>query len=102
MDPVTVDPSAPSRVTTGPLPGSRKAHVARALPPDLSGPMREIAPPPTVSGGGAEQRLGDENAPLLVYDTSGPYTDAAAAIDVRQGMPLLRRRWIAERGDTEE
>src|ERR1700724_1221015 len=42
------------------------------------------------------------NAPLLVYDTSGPYTDPAAAIDVRRGLAPLRRPWILERGDVVE
>ncbi|MBH8582021.1 phosphomethylpyrimidine synthase ThiC, partial [Halomonas pacifica] len=42
-----------------------------------------------------------ENPPLLVYDTSGPYTDPQAQIDLRKGLPELRRAWIEERGDTE-
>ncbi|HEV8242113.1 MAG TPA: phosphomethylpyrimidine synthase ThiC, partial [Thermoanaerobaculia bacterium] len=102
MEPVANDPSAPSRVTIGPLPGSRKVYVTGALHPDLRVPMREIGLSPTLAGRGAEQRVVEENAPLLVYDTSGPYTDEAAAIDVRQGLPPLRASWIAERGDTEE
>src|SRR6185503_16974890 len=102
MDPVTRDPSSPTRVTTGPLPGSRKVYVPGAVHPNLQVPMREIALSPTLSGRGAEQRVVEENAPLLVYDTSGPYTDEAAAIDVRNGLPALRARWIAARRDTEE
>jgi len=42
------------------------------------------------------------NPPLAVYDTSGPYTDPAAKIDIRSGLPALRARWIAERGDSIE
>jgi len=66
-----------------PLPSSRKIHVG-----NLRVPMREISQ----SGG---------NPPLLVYDTSGPYTDPEVRIDVQRGLPVLRDRWIAERGDSE-
>ena len=44
---------------------------------------------------------GEKNPPIFVYDTSGPYTDPAAKIDIRSGLPPLREQWIAERGDTE-
>ncbi|HQT25156.1 MAG TPA: phosphomethylpyrimidine synthase ThiC, partial [Burkholderiales bacterium] len=43
-----------------------------------------------------------ENPPVHVYDTSGPYTDPNAKIDIRKGLPPLRMKWIEERGDTEE
>src|SRR5205085_689245 len=43
----------------------------------------------------------EENPPVRVYDTSGPYTDLTALTDVRQGLPPLRRNWILERGDVE-
>src|SRR5207247_6221146 len=66
-----------------PLPGSRNIYVG-----NLRVPMREISE----SGG---------NPPLLVYDTSGPYTDPEMRIDVQKGLPVLRDRWIAERGDSE-
>ena len=98
------EPETPTAsVTTGPLPGSRKAHVAGRVHPDLRVPMREIGLSPTLERrGGAEVRVLEENAPLLVYDTSGPYTDPAAEIDVRRGLPPVRARWIEERGDSEE
>ncbi|HEV8629580.1 MAG TPA: phosphomethylpyrimidine synthase ThiC [Thermoanaerobaculia bacterium] len=98
----TSDPSTPSTVTTGPLPGSRKVFVGGRLHPELRVPLREIALSPTLSGRGSEQRVVEENPPLLVYDTSGPYTDPAAVVDVRQGLPPLRASWIAARGDSEE
>jgi phosphomethylpyrimidine synthase len=44
---------------------------------------------------------GEKNPPIFVYDCSGPYTDPAARIDIRSGLPALRQRWIEERGDTE-
>jgi phosphomethylpyrimidine synthase len=74
------------QLTREPLPASRKIYVTGSRP-DLRVPMREIA----LSNG---ERV-------TVYDTSGPYTDEEAAIDIRQGLPALRARWIAQRGDTE-
>jgi phosphomethylpyrimidine synthase len=79
----------PIAVTTGALPGARKIYVAGARP-DLRVPMREIS----LSAAAGE-------GPFVVYDTSGPYTDPAAVIDIYDGVPRLRERWIAERGDTE-
>ncbi|WP_431024009.1 phosphomethylpyrimidine synthase ThiC [Halomonas sp. H5] len=78
-----------------PLPGSRKVYVEGSRP-DIRVPFREISLSPTRTSGADE-----ENPPLLVYDTSGPYTDPQAQIDLRQGLPELRRAWIEERGDTE-
>src|SRR6476661_8350216 len=77
-----------------PLPASRKIYVEGSRT-DLRVPMREIAQTDTPASFGAEK-----NPPLAVYDTSGPYTDPAAQIDVRQGLPALRARWIDERNDT--
>lgn len=81
---------------TRPIPGSRKIHVQGSRA-DLQVPMREIAlaRTPTIFGG-------EDNAPLAVYDTSGAYTDPAAAIDLARGLAPLRAAWIAERGDTEQ
>ena len=79
-----------------PLPNSRKIYVEGSRP-DLRVPMREIAQADTPASFGAEV-----NPPLAVYDTSGPYTDPAATIDIRRGLPPLRAGWIAERKDTVE
>jgi phosphomethylpyrimidine synthase len=81
------------------FPASTKIYAAGRLHPDLRVPMREIALSPTRghNGGPAE-----ENPPLRVYDTSGPYTDPQVAVDVRQGLPRLRERWIRARGEYEE
>ncbi|GAB1394430.1 phosphomethylpyrimidine synthase ThiC [Rhodocyclaceae bacterium] len=78
-----------------PLPNSRKIYITGSRP-DIRVPMREItqADTPTEMGG-------EKNPPITVYDCSGPYTDPAARIDIRQGLPALRERWIEERGDTE-
>jgi len=77
-----------------PLPASRKVYVTGSRP-DLRVPMREITQSDTAAGFGEEK-----NPPLFVYDTSGPYTDPGARIDIRAGLPALRERWIEERADT--
>src|SRR6187397_3605244 len=77
-----------------PLPNSRKIHVEGSRP-DLRVPMREIAQSETPASFGAEA-----NPPIVVYDTSGPYTDPDAKIDIRRGLAPLRAEWIAERNDT--
>jgi len=79
-----------------PFPASRKVYVPGSRP-DVRVPMREITLTPTSGRFGQE-----ENPPVRVYDTSGPYTDPAVRTDVRQGLPPLRRPWILERGDVEE
>ncbi|MFY9551378.1 MAG: phosphomethylpyrimidine synthase ThiC [Thermoanaerobaculia bacterium] len=76
-----------------PLPGSRKVYVTG--PREVRVPFREIALHPT-RGMRGETEL---NAPLRVYDTSGPYTDPSVEIDLEQGLPELRRPWILARGD---
>jgi phosphomethylpyrimidine synthase len=79
-----------------PLPNSRKIYVTGSRP-DLRVPMRAISQHDTPAGFG-----GGANPPLFVYDTSGPYTDPEARIDIRAGLPTPRAGWIAERGDTEQ
>ncbi len=78
-----------------PLPNSRKIYVQGSRP-DVRVPMREISQADTRTQGGAER-----NPPVCVYDTSGPYSDPAATIDVCRGLPALRATWIEERNDTE-
>ena len=78
------------------LPNSRKIYVQGSRP-DIRVPMREISQADTAASFGAEK-----NPPVTVYDTSGPYTDPGASIDIRRGLPPLRLRWIEERADTEE
>ena len=78
-----------------PLPNSRKIYVEGSRP-DIRVPMREISQADTPTGFG-----GEKNPPIYVYDCSGPYSDPAAKIDIRSGLPALRQRWIEERGDTE-
>jgi len=82
--------------TTQPFAKSRKIHVEGSRP-DIRVPFREISLSDTPSAFGAEK-----NPPVVVYDTSGPYTDPEVKIDIRNGLPALRAGWIAERNDTEE
>jgi len=77
------------------LPNSRKVYVEGSRP-DIKVPMREISQSDTPAEMGAEK-----NAPIYVYDTSGPYTDPAAHIDIRSGLAPVREKWITERNDTE-
>ncbi|WP_416885442.1 phosphomethylpyrimidine synthase ThiC [Marinospirillum sp.] len=78
-----------------PLPHSRKVYLEGSRP-DLRVPMRAISQADTPAEFGVEQ-----NPDILVYDTSGPYTDPNASIDIRTGLNALRAAWIEERGDTE-
>jgi phosphomethylpyrimidine synthase len=77
-------------VTTGPLPGSRKIHVAGTIHPDIRVAMREVALDPSA-----------KEPPVRIYDASGPYTDASATIDIAAGLPPLRTPWVEARGDVE-
>ncbi|MET0061618.1 MAG: phosphomethylpyrimidine synthase ThiC [Candidatus Thiodiazotropha endolucinida] len=85
-----------SEAVTGPFYKSRKIHVDGSRP-DIRVPMREISQEATAASFGAE-----ENPPIPVYDTSGPFTDPAHKIDLLKGMPDLRSGWIQERGDSEQ
>ncbi|NQD54830.1 phosphomethylpyrimidine synthase ThiC [Pseudomonas sp. CM25] len=78
-----------------PFPRSRKVYVEGSRP-DIRVPMREISLDDTPTDFG-----GETNAPVLVYDTSGPYTDPDVIIDVRKGLADVRSAWIDDRGDTE-
>ncbi len=80
---------------TKPFPASRKIY-AEGSRPDIRVPMREVTQTPTHTKRGLE-----ENPPIYLYDTSGPYTDPTVRIDLRAGLPEVRTAWIDERGDTE-
>ncbi|MFP7319375.1 phosphomethylpyrimidine synthase ThiC [Bacillus spizizenii] len=76
--------------------GSKKVYVEGSSS-DIQVPMREIALSPTTGSFGEE-----ENAPVRVYDTSGPYTDPDVTINIQEGLKPLRQKWITERNDVEE
>jgi phosphomethylpyrimidine synthase len=72
-----------------PFPASSKIYVNSPVHHDVRVPMRSI-------------HLSDMNLePVVVYDTSGPYTDCDYAVDITQGLPPIRQSWIEERGDSE-
>ena len=81
------------------FPASTKVYLRGSLYPDVRVPMREISLSPTRGHNGGPS---EENPPLRVYDTSGPYTDPAIAVDVREGLPRLRKPWIRSRGEYDE
>ncbi|WP_088042199.1 phosphomethylpyrimidine synthase ThiC [Bacillus sp. EAC] len=76
--------------------GSKKVYVEGSRP-DIKVPMREIELSPTTGTFGEE-----ENAPVRVYDTSGPYTDSTMSVDIRKGLDPIREKWVIERNDVEE
>ncbi|OAZ63626.1 Phosphomethylpyrimidine synthase [Bacillus siamensis] len=76
--------------------GSKKVYV-KGSSPEIRVPMREISLSPTTGAFGEE-----ENPPVRVYDTSGPYTDPDVQIQIHEGLKPLRTKWITKRGDVEE
>jgi len=84
-----------SEEVTRPFPNSTKVFVQGSRP-DIRVPMREIAQAATPASFGEE-----ENPPITVYDTSGPFTDPEKQIDLLKGMPDVRTPWIEDRADTE-
>ena len=83
------------KISSGPLPGSEKIYVKGEMF-DIEVPMRRIALSPTVDLDGVKV----ENEPVVVYDTSGPYTDPDYKVDLHKGLPKIREQWIADRDDT--
>ena len=78
------------QVTTGSIPGSRKIYVAGERHPDLRVPFREVALHPSAN-----------EAPVKLYDPSGPYTDETFRVDIMKGAPRTRDQWVLARGDVE-
>ncbi|MGH6740478.1 MAG: phosphomethylpyrimidine synthase ThiC, partial [Bradyrhizobium sp.] len=89
--PITASDLVTPKVTTGPLVGSRKIYAKPETAADLRVPLREIV----LSEGANEPNL-------PVYDTTGPYTDNDAVIDVENGLKRARIEWVKERGGVEE
>jgi phosphomethylpyrimidine synthase len=84
-------------ITTEPLPASRKVYVEGRRHADVRVALREIS----ISSNGGSPHNG-HRASLVVYDTSGPYTDPIVKIDIRKGLAPHRLAWIKARGDVEE
>src|SRR5579863_1908249 len=85
-------------ISREPFPASRKVYVPGRLHP-IRVAMREVAVGDTVD---TFAQTATPNPAVTVYDTSGPYTDPAAEIDVREGLPRLREEWIVRRGDVQQ
>ncbi len=82
-------------ITSAPLPGSEKIYVQGSRA-DLKVPMRKIKLSPTIDTDGSKT----DNEDVIVYDTSGPYTDPGYTINLAQGLPKIRQNWIEERQAT--
>lgn len=82
-------------------PSSEKVYLEGQIYPDLQVGMRKVTLTPTVTVEEKKERI-QENSPLLVYDTSGAYSDPNAQIDLRKGLPKLRLPWILKREGTEQ
>lgn len=83
-------------ITQTPFPNSKKVYLNGTLFP-VKVAMREISLHPTKHSNGSLE----VNPPVTVYDTSGPYTDETAQIDVRKGLPRIREQWILDRADVD-
>ncbi|MBU3824100.1 MAG: phosphomethylpyrimidine synthase ThiC [Candidatus Oceanisphaera merdipullorum] len=83
------------------FPNSKRIYLQGSRP-DIRVAMREIHLADSFKGGSEENPILEPNDPIPVYDTSGPYGDPEAELDVRLGLPQLRRQWILDRGDTIE
>ncbi|MFQ2646764.1 phosphomethylpyrimidine synthase ThiC [Aeromonas caviae] len=81
-------------------PNSRRIFIEGSRP-DIRVPLREIQLADTFVGGTKDAPQFEPNEPVPVYDTSGPYGEEAAPIDVRRGLPRLREAWVLERADTD-
>jgi len=88
-----------SVITSEPFPASRKIHVQGKRHKDIRVAMREINVSSTSSNNGDAEKA---NKPLVVYDTSGPYTDPTGETNIRKGLVPLRLEWVQSRGDVDE
>ncbi len=85
-------------ITTQPLPNSEKIYVAGKIHPFIKVPMRKIKLSPTRLSNGQSE----ENTDVIVYDTSGAYTDTHVTINIYKGLERIREKWILQRNDVEE
>lgn len=88
-----------SNIDLSSYPNSKKIYVGGTLYPDIRVAMRQISQYPTVTIVDGK-RHEEPNAPVTVYDTSGPYTDADYPTDINEGLPRTRQQWVEQRGDT--
>lgn len=82
-------------------PSSEKVYIPGNIHKDIKVAMRRVKLTPTVSIVNGEKKI-KENSPVYVYDTSGPFSDSNAEIDLKKGLTRLREEWISRRNDTEQ
>ena len=82
-------------------PSSEKVYIPGNIHKDIKVAMRRVKLTPTVSIVNGEKKI-KENSPVYVYDTSGPFSDPNAELDLKKGLPRLRDEWISRRNDTEQ
>ncbi len=87
-------------ITREGFPNARKIYLSGLIYPDIRVPMRQVALSPTRSG--IKGQPDKANTSVVVYDTSGPYTDPQALINLNQGLPPIRLEWIKDRGDVQD
>ncbi|AXT52281.1 phosphomethylpyrimidine synthase ThiC [Aquimarina sp. BL5] len=87
------------KITTTPFPSSKKIYVKGSIHPQIKVAMRAIELSDTVD---SMTRKKTPNESVVVYDTSGPYTDPSKKINVHEGIEPIREQWIMDRGDVEE
>lgn len=87
-------------LTCDAFPASKKVYIKGSIH-DIKVPMREITLNDTVRRFSPDSPV-EKNDSVYVYDTSGPYTDETATIDIKKGLDQLRQQWILDRGDVEE
>ncbi|MBT5518711.1 MAG: phosphomethylpyrimidine synthase ThiC [Rhodobiaceae bacterium] len=97
----TSDQARVDDASIAPLPNSEKIYVTGSRP-DICVPMRKISQDDTPTDMALSGQSSEENPPIFVYDTSGPYSDPNLKIDIRDGLAPMRQAWIEARDDTQE
>jgi len=92
-------PSKTSKITRAPFPGSEKIYVQGEIHKDVQVAMRQIHLTDSKEMFTKGEFINSKNDPVVVYDTSGPFTDASIDLDVKQGVPAIRQKWILDRDD---
>ncbi len=84
------------------FPNSEKVYLNGEIFPEMRVAMRKVKLTPTVKIDAEGKKIFRDNDPVMIYDTSGPYSDKNAKIDLKKGLPRLREEWIKQRGDAEQ
>lgn len=95
-------PNKGSNITRDPFPGSEKIYVNGEIHKDIKVAMRQINLTDSEAMFTKGEFIKEKNEPVVVYDTSGPFTDPSIEIDVKRGVPAIRQPWIDKRDDVQE